>query len=1803
MAQEPSDDDPFEWGVNRVIQELCTTNRIWRPSPRAKLPNPNILAQRLRDGDYDGDLLLSSAEDDVLDDLGLENKPRFRTALKSAISYFKRRSPKYMEYMESQRQTDSDTEPDDANHNQPYQRQSEAPLEAITPVSDNGEPAAARNAETVQDIVGAMDLDKDSAGPPNKKRRLATSAMITADRASLPHGQPLNISMIPTEADNLSFLPIRASHKSSTTDKPVNISRSINQTGSSGPDKNLAHVSNEAPIALPDAEGRLISKPGAYWGPGSLRKTDIIDHSTTVDADPNKGFSWGEPKPFGKARKQFIYGTVQRYLLHQQERRSAPKVDHVLPIYGESDSEDDNPEWIEVNREIQEEEEEVRLEKQKVLVLEPSEVDACLQQMVDECAARWHEMELPNEKYKAYEIWKEVRRYGTLRTEVKTLSAELQKAMEKLEETLQGLKDNQYSSEEELRTMSPWLEPRVMPMEHMKWLIRMLNNPDAPERVARPAAPVRRQPNVRSVEDSIDIWSEDEMRDFIVDDDLSQRHDALPDRETLMDAMDIDQPAADTPTDPAQSFVSSTDENIEMHDLTSIDHESDVTDQVLANLVTPQKHRPASSHASPASEEPPLSDWQAILKKGSVYWESMRDMKRLIIYMIWSQSPANRRNLFEAVKLLELEECWREYIEHACKNVDKTYNDKVARDKILLNTALLLIRLFYSYVTGSCKSLPALQAMGSNASLDWARVNRPSFDSFWEFLNLIAVDPEAPLDAVTAAAEHSPDNVQGQLTPSIRRKRLAEEDVSGQLRERDKRRQQEQQARRLQLRQQVEGSNIPQERSRLIINESKLDGQNLVYIHPHIAPLIKDHQIDGVRFMWDQLLSVSESNQGCLLAHTMGLGKTMQVVTLLTAIQEAATSSDIKVSCQVPDHLKESRTLILCPAGLLNNWMDELLYWAPEGLLGELFSVDSTLTEVERADTIRDWAKYGGVLVIGYTMLTQMAKRSELLQMLLDKPSIVVADEAHHLKNRDSKKSEVAARFKTHSRLALTGSPLANNVEEYHAMIQWVAPDFLGDKEWFSAQYGHPISIGLYKESPTVQRRKAKIRLAALRQIVAPKVHRRTVGTLKDSLPPKKEFIIHLDLTPIQKEVYLSYLRGCTGIYQSMSSTSMWDLIKSLGILLAHPTLLQRKLLDMLHFRQQVKEGLDKANFADSADKETGEGSVEMVAPTTVEETLNTLVVQQGFEDLKASFKMLVLFKILDEAAKLDEKVLVFSQSLSTLDFIQKVCTEKKKPYMRLDGNTKVASRQSQVKDFNQGKGQVYLISTTAGGVGLNIYGASRVVIFDFQFNPVHEQQAIGRSYRIGQTKPVFVYWLICDGTFEKVLHNQQVFKNQLASGVVDKKDLLPKASQLTAYFVDPQQVEHEDLSAYQGQDCILDALLASSEVSKAISSICTTDTFEEEDEQQLAAEDQRAAADLARQTLQKEIFADEQTFYYQPPQQHSEVRLVTAPFYPTSTLSACPQAPVPEPVPNAHYADITMQAIPTGTFYHTPSPQVPIGRQHPGIDSASHVVPDMYTPVACRVEGVDGSVNSNAHPIHAYGAPNRNPHTLEKDILAQAGPPSSGGWNANHMQQPVQLPSNPVARPTVTGEMTHAGFGSPMAVAPGNTTVPQGISPVIPGAAQEDHAPMTAGSGTTFLRQDNAPKTIDTTLGRPNLAAAAADNGMSGFEEVLKRQAPSHLKHQVSIAVKQIQQHNTGGGIQRSLAWTVLKDCVNGRPDRAEVIIRGLAPIQTITQHARDANPVLGSLLDGASQANQPHSNRDTRDPDVWTPPSRFNL
>ncbi|EKD19119.1 uncharacterized protein L3040_007232 [Drepanopeziza brunnea f. sp. 'multigermtubi'] len=722
------------------------------------------------------------------------------------------------------------------------------------------------------------------------------------------------------------------------------------------------------------------------------------------------------------------------------------------------------------------------------------------------------------------------------------------------------------------------------------------------------------------------------------------------------------------------------------------------------------------------------------------------------------------------------------------------------------------------------------------------------------------------------------DDVQAEDSLPLKRKKTILEDAGARsLRERNRERLAEQERRRQTLKAKLAqyGSSLDRGVEFYQINDAAAEGQKPIFVHEDFRRCIKPHQMNGVRFMWNQIVTTDgeENMQGCLLAHTMGLGKTMQTICLLVAIAEAAASPDESISSQIPDSLKQTKALILCPAGLIDNWMDELLGWTPPDILGNLWKLNS-FDISERLDAISEWHEAGGVLLCSYdgfrNMLTNSAGKKQgarltqeehmrVQDQLLNGPNIVIADEAHKMKNTSSKLTKVATQFRTLSRIALTGSPLANNVGEYYAMINWIVHNYLGSLKEFDRKYKNPIEAGLFVESTQPERRTCLKKLKQLNEELRLKVDRAGMQVLKNELPPKVEFVLTLPLTDIQRKVYSMYIETLNASRNQLTkdgevkTTTLWSWIATLSLLCNHPYCFSTKI--------QERKG------APESDKDRGELSSAR-APndqddTTVADVVNVPLADTGLsqsfvnevmelfnsEDLHSvelSYKASILCQILDCAKAVGDKTLIFSSSIPTLNFLEQLCRTQGRPYKRLDGKTNILKRQAQTKEFNKGVDEVYLISTTAGGLGLNLQSANRVVIFDFKFNPIQEEQAVGRAYRIGQLKPTFVYRFVCGGTFEDNIHNKTIFKAQLASRVVDKKSPLVAARKSLGEFLhEPKEVPQKDISHVRGLDPVLDKVLDLNP--GIIRKIVQTDSFEIDDDDRLTAEENKEVLEQIR--------------------------------------------------------------------------------------------------------------------------------------------------------------------------------------------------------------------------------------------------------------------------------------------------------------------------------------------------------------------
>ncbi|KAF2755895.1 hypothetical protein EJ05DRAFT_502368 [Pseudovirgaria hyperparasitica] len=610
-------------------------------------------------------------------------------------------------------------------------------------------------------------------------------------------------------------------------------------------------------------------------------------------------------------------------------------------------------------------------------------------------------------------------------------------------------------------------------------------------------------------------------------------------------------------------------------------------------------------------------------------------------------------------------------------------------------------------------------------------------------------------------------------------------------------------------------------------------------------PPLKRHQVEGLRFLWREIVEAKEQ-EGCLLAHTMGLGKSRQIIEFLQVLQESANSSNTNIAQLVPPHLSEVRALLLCPASVVENWFHEHNKWGIElevvggHIIHTIKAMGGTSLTQLRLDKIRYWNTHGGLLILSYDMFvgytkpaaesdtvwkptaprakpeSQMTQKQrdnkaaresraknkavkeeiqleEIKTLLLDAPNLVIADESQRLKNMDSVIAQCASRFRTKSRIALTGTPLSNNLGEYYSSINWIAPGYLGDAQDFKRLYQRPIEQGLYKDSGKALFKRSREVLTVLRETIRPKIHRREITSLEEHIPGKVEFIITLPLTPIQRKTYTDFVRGlhCD---ETENNFRIFGWLSALAYLNTHPQFFLERLKERKRIQREAaipamttrdSHGrLPDVNLESDTPLALSSLSIPPRLMDTLEKDLSAVA---DLESSVNSWKLEMLLEILRYCSTIKDKVLVFSQYKTTLRFLQRHIENINLPCFVLDGDVSHEKRLEDIHEFNTSVDwSVYLVSTLAGGTGLNMYAANRVITFDHHFNPAMEEQAIGRAYRLGQTKKTFVYHLALGNTFETALHITQVYKQQLAARAVDGQAPLPQANHVKEYLFVP---------------------------------------------------------------------------------------------------------------------------------------------------------------------------------------------------------------------------------------------------------------------------------------------------------------------------------------------------------------------------------------------------------------------------------
>ncbi|KAK6137764.1 hypothetical protein DH2020_028492 [Rehmannia glutinosa] len=618
-------------------------------------------------------------------------------------------------------------------------------------------------------------------------------------------------------------------------------------------------------------------------------------------------------------------------------------------------------------------------------------------------------------------------------------------------------------------------------------------------------------------------------------------------------------------------------------------------------------------------------------------------------------------------------------------------------------------------------------------------------------------------------------------------------------------------------------------KSSMVSNGISFDGAGVEVLgnttSGYIINLVREEgeeAIAGIRFMWENIIQSvrkvrsGDKGLGCILAHTMGLVDLCnEWHTCINGAVCVMWSEDggfewergrgviaFLYTVMRSVNLGLKTALVVTPVSVLHNWRNEFMKWRPCELKPLRILMLEDVPRDKRVELLTKWTTKGGVLLIGYAAFRNLSLGKyvkdqevarEISRALQDGPDILVCDEAHIIKNTRADATQALKQVKCQRRIALTGSPLQNNLMEYYC------PSCHASLSSFVlfCSFQNPIENGQHTNSTSEDVKIMNQRSHILYEQLKGFVHRMDTSVVKNDLPPKTVFVISVKLSPLQRKLYKRFLdvHGFTKDKASGEKRSFFAGYQALAQIWNHPGILQL-----------MKENKDPGKYEDVqnclADDSSSDENVDcnvisgekLGNPHRKNDNAllyvdwwRDLLQENNYKELDYSGKMVLLLDILTMCSEMGDKALVFSQSLLTLDLIEFYlsnlprprkngkCWEKGKDWYRLDGRTESSERQKLVERFNEPSNKrvkCTLISTRAGSLGINLPSANRVIIVDGSWNPTYDLQAIFRVWRYGQTKPVFAYRLLAHATMEEKIYKRQVTKEGLAARVVDRQQV-----------------------------------------------------------------------------------------------------------------------------------------------------------------------------------------------------------------------------------------------------------------------------------------------------------------------------------------------------------------------------------------------------------------------------------------------
>lgn len=509
--------------------------------------------------------------------------------------------------------------------------------------------------------------------------------------------------------------------------------------------------------------------------------------------------------------------------------------------------------------------------------------------------------------------------------------------------------------------------------------------------------------------------------------------------------------------------------------------------------------------------------------------------------------------------------------------------------------------------------------------------------------------------------------------------------------------------------------------------EPDIELANGLHIPGDISKYLFSYQRTGVQWLWE----LHQQAVGGIIGDEMGLGKTIQAIAYLASLHHS--------------NMYTKPAIVVCPATLMKQWVNEFHRWWPPFRVSILHSSGSGMMNLGKESSreteltseimgtyhsrhltagqkaakkiIKRVEEEGHVLVTTYSGLQSYA------DVLTDVEwGCAILDEGHKIRNPDAGITFSCKELRTPHRIILSGTPMQNSLIDLWSLFDFVFPMRLGNLVNFKNQFEIPIRQGGYASASNLQVQTAAKCAETLRDAISPYLLQRYKADVTADLPQKSEQVIFCKLTAWQRTIYKRFL----------GSDDMQSIIKG-----------KRNSLFGIDILRKI------CNH-----------------PDLVDHALRSHEADYGKGDL--SGKMQVLKGLLEVWRDTGHKTLLFAQTRQMLDIIEKFLRSLGGfNFRRMDGNTAIKDRQHMVDEFNSDPDiHIFLLTTRVGGIGVNLTGADRVIIYDPDWNPSTDMQARERAWRLGQKRDVTIFRLMTKGTIEEKIYHRQIFKQFLTNKI-----------------------------------------------------------------------------------------------------------------------------------------------------------------------------------------------------------------------------------------------------------------------------------------------------------------------------------------------------------------------------------------------------------------------------------------------------